>query len=91
MVGVSNLSVRNENKKCGSVRWTSPMARASRWGKLVSVLDLGTGGAFFKPCFACQSLHGNPVINRNGADEVETKMRKEGASSRAGLTILEQL
>lgn len=52
------------------------------------MLDLGAGGAavrflsffsfFLKPCFACQSLHGNPVINRNGADEVETKMRNKG-------------
>lgn len=46
MVGVYNLSVKNE-KKCGSVRWTSPFksGRSSSRGEIVGVLDLGAGGA----------------------------------------------
>lgn len=44
-------------------------------------------GGFAKPCTACHGTHSNPVINRNGADEVETKMRNEGCSSRVGLII----
>lgn len=44
---------------------------------------------FAKPCSACHGTHSNPVINRNGADEVETKMRSEGCRSRAGLIIME--
>lgn len=42
-----------------------------------------------KPCSACHGTHSNPVINRNGADEVETKMRSEVRRSRAGLIIME--
>lgn len=49
-----------------------------RWG--------GAGVRFFaKPSSACHCTHSNPVINRNGTDEVETKMRSEGCWSRAGL------
>lgn len=53
--------------------------------------DWGEGFFFFfsKPCSACHGTHSNPVINRNGADEVETKMRSEGCRSRAGLIIME--
>lgn len=40
---------------------------------------------FAKPSSACHCTHSNPVINRNGTDEVETKMRSEGCWSRAGL------
>lgn len=30
-----------------------------------------------KKSHPCHSSHSNPVINRNGADEVQTKMRKK--------------
>lgn len=34
--------------------------------------------SFAKPCCACHGAHSNPVINRNGADEVQTRLRNEG-------------
>lgn len=64
-------------------------------GKIASGLGLCweevgvVGEVSQKPCSACHSTHSNPVINRNGADEVETKMRSEGRQSRAGLIIME--
>lgn len=38
---------------------------------------------FCKPCSACHGTHGNPVINRNGTDEVEPKLSRKGSLSRA--------
>lgn len=82
------MSVTN-GEKCGREGWTAPVKvgleerhhRENR-KKRVSGLDLEAGGAVEgfkkKTCFACQSPHPNPVINRNGADEVETKMRNGG-------------
>ena len=61
----------------------------SQWVGFVLGGGGGLQGGFAKPCSACHSTHSNPVINRNGADEVETKMRSEGRQSRAGLIIME--
>lgn len=51
--------------------------------KIVSGLVMGAGGAVVrflkkKNALNVRVLIRNPVINRNGADEVETKMRNEG-------------
>ena len=51
----------------------------------------GSECGLVKPCCACHGPHSNPVISRNWADEVETKMgAAEGCQSRAvGLMGLE--
>lgn len=44
----------------------------------------GWSEVFSKPCSACHGTRSNPVIKRNGADEVETKMRSGAVGPELG-------